>query len=79
MATRYDALAYMKRYDWPVSCTEVGEALYCAGHRTRQAYARPGGRLLHMLKREGLVIEVHVAQRFRWVLTDKGREFVAPG
>lgn len=38
----------------PQSCTQIGEQLF-DGNRTRQAYARPAGKVLHSLKRKGLV------------------------
>lgn len=38
----------------PQSCTQIGEELF-DGNRNRQAYARPAGKVLHSLKRKGLV------------------------
>jgi predicted transcriptional regulator len=38
----------------PQSCTQIGEQLF-GGKRDRQAYARPAGKVLHSLRRKGLV------------------------
>ena len=38
----------------PQSCTQIGEQLF-GGKRNRQAYARPAGKVLHSLRRKGLV------------------------
>lgn len=40
----------------PFTCTMLGERLF-DGTRTRQAYARPAGKVLHRLKRKGYVRE----------------------
>ena len=39
----------------PMTCTQVGAALWGRAGRKHQAYARPGGRLLHHMKRLGIV------------------------
>jgi hypothetical protein len=60
------------------TCTVIGDHLFGA-ERTQlhaQAYARPAGRLLHRLKRAGLVFDKHVPGCFatRWCLSIEGQK-----
>lgn len=47
------AAEYLKKQ--PNTCTEVGAHLWARGLRKPVAYARPAGRLLHHMKRLGVV------------------------
>ena len=54
----------------PMTCTAVGAALWGKPHRKWQAYARPGGRFLHRMKRAGLVVQYYDGKHFfLWKLT----------
>jgi hypothetical protein len=44
----------------PKSCTEIGEELWSKRSCNRQSFARPAGKLLHRLKRLGLVEQCSV-------------------
>lgn len=54
----------------PMTCTQLGSMLWGKGHRKHQVYARPGGRLLHQMKRQGLVEQYFDGKHFfLWKLT----------
>ena len=57
----------------PQSCTEIGEHVW-GGKRNRQCYARPAGRVLHRLKRAGLVDRYYdkAQRRLVWETTVAG-------
>lgn len=52
MTTVQDVLQFLKQHPEGCSCTEVGEHFW-GGLRTRQAYARPAGKILARAVREG--------------------------
>jgi predicted transcriptional regulator len=49
------ALAAIETLDERFTCTELGEALWGAGGRQRQSYARPAGKAIKRLVLAGLV------------------------
>ena len=55
----------------PSSCTAIGEALWRNGSTRcpRQAFARPAGKLLHAMKRRGLVENkpTRTGRKLRWL------------
>jgi hypothetical protein len=54
----------------PLTCTQMGSALWGKPYRKWQAYARPGGRILHRMKRMGLVERYYDGRHFfLWKLT----------
>lgn len=58
----------------PRSCSTIGSELWgIDSSRPPQAYARPAGRILSRLKKEGLVEQVLERRRFVYRLTAKGR------
>ncbi len=59
----------------PVTCTELGEALYGQSGRTRQAYARPGGRVIARLVAAGLAARTESVDNWHrfYALTPEGR------
>lgn len=55
----------------PRTCTEIGSLLWGKPYRKWQAYARPGGRILHRMKRMGLVEQYYDGRHFMlWKLTN---------
>lgn len=48
----------------PMTCTQVGSALWGKSYRKWQAYARPGGKLLHHMKRLGIVETYYDGRHF---------------
>ncbi len=54
----------------PMTCTQVGAMLWGREGRKWQAYARPGGKILHHMKRLGLVTQYYDGRHFfLWKLT----------
>lgn len=63
----------------PRTCTEIGAALWGKPHRKWQAYARPGGRILHLMKRLGLVEQYYDGRHFfLWKLTTNWKSKMKP-
>ena len=56
-----------------LTCTELGEEMWGTRYRVQQAYARPAGKVLHGLKRRGLVDKFPCKHCIYWRLTTKGR------
>lgn len=62
----------------PKSCTEVGEEVFDNPYRrTRQAFARPTGKILRQLERMGLVTFIFdkFKNKFVWYRTPRGHRF----
>lgn len=54
----------------PRTCTQIGSALWGKPYRKWQSYARPGGRILHLMQRRGLVKQYYDGKHFfLWKLT----------
>lgn len=63
----------------PMTCTQLGAALWGKPYRKWQAYARPGGRLLHHMKRKGLVEQYYDGRHFfLWKLTPAALKMIRP-
>ena len=72
-----EALEHLARR--PRTCSEIGSLLWGRPHRKPQAFARPGGRLLHRMKREGLVTQYYDGRHFfLWRLTPAGEKRIKP-
>jgi hypothetical protein len=57
----------------PKTCSNLGVMLWGKAHRKPQSYARPAGRLLHEMKRRGLVVQYYDGRHFfLWKLTAAG-------
>ena len=59
--TFLSVIALEKLAERPLTCTELGEALWGWGgkrHVNRQSYARPAGKVIQRLVRDGLVERV---------------------
>lgn len=62
------ALAYLKKHG-PSTCSNLGDYLYNRYHKKPQSFARPAGKLLQRLKRDGLVRCHFDGDHFLWSLT----------
>ena len=59
----------------PLSCTEIGETLWgetCQSNPNRQAFARPAGKVVRRLRRDGLVAIGWAERRCVWRITAEG-------
>lgn len=66
------AIRFLRLRD--MTCSNLGVSMWGNGMRMPQSYARPAGKLLHRMKREGLVEQYYSKfdQHFLWKLTPNG-------
>ncbi len=62
------AVVHLKK--GPRTCSELGSMLWGNGYKKPQSYARPAGKLLHKMERDGLVYSYFdkFHQHFMWKL-----------
>ena len=71
------AIYYLK--NGSMTCTNLGVQLWGKHYRNPQSYARPAGKLLHIMKRMGLVETFYDKsdEHFHWRLTSRWKERVS--